>query len=73
MLLIEFHSFSKLIAIGVCLFSYAGRIRAGVIADGSVMPSSSDVPALIEEFEKDLINLAKDADVKEKDMFMEVL
>lgn len=60
-------------AIGVCLFSYAGRIRAGVIADSSVLPSSTDVPALIEEFEKDIVNFAREADMKEKDVFMDAL
>jgi hypothetical protein len=60
-------------AIGICLFSYCGRIRAGVIADGAVMPSSSDVPGLIEELEKDFVHLATDADVKEKDVFLDVL
>lgn len=60
-------------AIGVCLFSYAGRIRAGVIADGAVLPSSTDVPGLIEELERDIAGMAKDADIKEKDVFNDAL
>ncbi|ODM94613.1 O-acyltransferase WSD [Orchesella cincta] len=59
-------------AIGVCIFSYAGRIRAGVIGDGAVLPSSSDVPSLVEELEKEIVQMAKDADIKEKDVFMQV-
>ncbi|CAL8123845.1 unnamed protein product [Orchesella dallaii] len=59
-------------AIGVCIFSYAGRIRAGVIGDGAVLPSSSDVPSLVEELEKEIVHMAKEADIKEKDVFMQV-
>lgn len=55
------------------MFSYAGRIRAGVIADGAVLPSSTDVPGLIDELEKDILSMAKEADLKDKDVFIDAL
>ena len=46
-------------AISTSLFSYAGQVRVGMVCDGCVFPDSSDVPTLINEFEKEILYTAK--------------
>ncbi|ODN03585.1 O-acyltransferase WSD [Orchesella cincta] len=57
------------IGIGMSLFSYGGIVRATVVTDKVACPSSSDVPTIIEEFEKEIINLTKNAGVQESEVF----
>lgn len=50
------------------LFSYGGTVRATVILDKTA-GNSEDVPTLVEEFEKELTNLAKLSQVPVQELF----
>lgn len=53
------------------LFSYGGIVRATVVTDKVACPDSSDVSTIVEEFEKEIINLTKSAGVPEDEVFVE--
>ena len=52
------------------LFSYGGIVRATVVTDKVACPNSADVPTIVEEFEKEIINLTKSAGVPESEVFV---
>jgi hypothetical protein len=55
----------------MCLFGYNGRLRANVIADGSVFPHNDDVERFIKEFEKEVMVLAQELGLRDQDCFTE--
>jgi hypothetical protein len=61
--------FSIISGIGMSLFSYGGIVRATVVVDKTACPDPTDVPTIIEEFEKEVINLAKNANVPVEEVF----
>lgn len=50
------------------LFSYGGAVRATVVLDKTA-GSAEDVPTIIEEFEKEIVNLARQAGVSAEQVF----
>jgi len=53
------------------LFSYAGKIRVGMVGDSAVFPDPSDVPTLIAEFEKEINRTGVIAGIDKDDCFMD--
>lgn len=51
------------------LFSYAGKIRVGMVGDSAVYPDPTDVPTLIAEFEKEIIRTGLIAGLGEEECF----
>ncbi|CAG7833036.1 unnamed protein product [Allacma fusca] len=49
--------------IAMCLFSYAGKVRAAIVGDTVSLAEDSDVEKLVQEFEKEIECLAADAGV----------
>ena len=48
------------LGIGLCLFSYDGRVRAAIVSDKVSLPNANDVQDLIKEFEYEIENLSLD-------------
>lgn len=48
------------------LFSYAGKIRAAVVADNVALPHPDDMSILLAEFESEISRLTESVGVKAK-------
>jgi hypothetical protein len=51
------------------LFSYNGRVRASMIGDKSALPDASDIPTLLEEFEREILDLSVQNNIPKKSVF----
>jgi hypothetical protein len=43
---------------GMCLLSYGGKTRAGIVVDSAILPNSEDTAAFTESFEHEIVLLA---------------
>jgi len=61
--------FSFTLGLSICLMSYAGQMRAAILADKAVLQEESDVSILISAFEQEIQTLAKLSGIRELNCF----